>query len=93
LPELARVCREVILFVSPREVELGWVVVGREEIERLGEAERRVVKRWTCARARAEERVPILRARWGEEINFDGGTVEEVEWNGERVAIGCSRAH
>lgn len=60
LPVAASEWRFVTLLVSPREVERGWVVVGR-----VGWVVRRwVVKRWTWARARAEERVPMRRV-WG----------------------------
>lgn len=47
----------MVLFVSPRDVEVGCVVV-----DRVGcEVRRRSVKSVTCARARAEERVPMRR--------------------------------
>lgn len=59
-------CRSVVLFTSPREVEDGWVVVWRVGCE----VERRSVKRVTCARARAEERVPMRR---GGEVGVDEG--------------------
>lgn len=55
----ARVCRSVVLFVSPKEVVIGWVVVG--VLEMLGEGWdcKREVKIETWARARAEERVDM----------------------------------
>lgn len=49
----------MVLFVSPKDVDVGCVVV-----ERVGwEVRRRSVKSVTCARARAEERVPTRRVR------------------------------
>lgn len=68
--------RSVDLFVSPRDVDVGCVVV-----ERVGwEVRRRSVKSATCARARAEERVPMRRVR-GVEVG-DAGWVD-VEPEGD----------
>lgn len=70
-------CRSVVLLTSPREVLEGWVVVGIE-----GEVvARRVVKRETWARARAEERVPIRRVR-GLVLGLVGGRVWCVDEDG-----------
>lgn len=60
--EEARAARAVVLLVSPREVAMGWVVVGVGGRE--GWVWRRVVKRSTWARARAEERVEMRRVCW-----------------------------
>lgn len=60
-------CRFVILFVSPKDVDVGCVVVDRVGWEVL----RRSVKSVTCARARAEERVPMRRVR-GMEMEDSG---------------------
>lgn len=49
----------MVLFVSPKDVDVGCVVVDRIGWEVL----RRSVKSVTCARARAEERVPMRRER------------------------------
>lgn len=49
----------MILFVSPRDVEFGCVVVDKVGWEVL----RRSVKSATCARARGDERVPMRRVR------------------------------
>lgn len=49
----------MILFVSPNDVDVGYMVV-----ERVGwEVLRRSVNSVTCARARVEERVPMRRVR------------------------------
>lgn len=49
----------MILLVSPRDVDVGCVAVGRVGCEVL----RRSVNSVTCARARVEERVPMRRVR------------------------------
>lgn len=65
------------LFVSPKDVEVGCVVVDRFGWEAL----RRSVKSVTWARARAEERVPMRRVRVVEveaEVDMRGwGEVDE----------------
>jgi len=86
-PEVvARVAREVVLLTSPREVERGMVSVGIWErgvggwlwgfgvggVRVWGEVERRVVKRETWARARAEERVEMRRVGFGGVEGFVG---------------------
>lgn len=80
-PVWARVCRFVSLSTSPACVEVLCVVVLR-----VGEVrERRVVKRFTWARARAEARVPMRRVR-GLEWGWGIGAVEG------RGAIGVVRS-
>lgn len=55
----------MVLFVSPRDVDVGCVVV-----DRVGwEVPRRSVKSVTCARARAEERVPMRMVRGVEVVD------------------------
>lgn len=59
----------MVLFVSPKDVDVGCVVVNRVGWETL----RRSVKSVTCARARAEERVPMRRlGRVGVEVSTEG---------------------
>lgn len=78
-PVEARACRFVVLFVSPREVEVGYVVV-----ERVGwDVWRKLVKRVTWARARAEERVPMRR---GGGCGVEG---ERLAGGGLEVGMGC----
>lgn len=84
-PDCASVCRSVVLSASPTWVAVLWVLVLRS-----GEVcERRVVKMRTCARARAEARVPMRRVRLGAGTGLGGseGKVVEGERDVERVVI------
>ena len=56
----------MVLFVSPKDVDVGCVVVDRIGREVL----RMSVKSVTCASARAEERVPMRRVR-GVEVEVE----------------------
>lgn len=82
-PDCASVCRLVSLSASPACVEVLWVVVRRVGVV----CERRVVKRETCARARAEARVPMRRVGGVEGVwVWEVGKVGAVVGGG--VAIG-----
>ena len=73
----------MVLLVSPKEVEVGCVVVGRVECE----APRRSVKRVTWARARVEERVPMRRV-CGVEVEGSGWVDVEPEVEVDRRGWG-----
>lgn len=71
----------MVLFTSPREVEVGKVVVGRVGCV----VWRWVVKRVTWARARAEERVPMRRVGGGVVVGLVGGELRGVGEGGEEL--------
>ena len=64
----------MVLLVSPKDVDVGCVVVCRVGCEAL----RRSVKSVTCARARVEERVPMRRV-CGVDVEGSGWVDVEAE--------------